>query len=55
MASYDATCTLGSIPPLWVNPHCVFVCPQVEDDNSVIDLEKHLGQVERPFKETVTR
>ncbi|CAG5957551.1 unnamed protein product [Menidia menidia] len=26
-----------------------------EDDNSRIDLEKHLGQVERPFKETVTR
>ncbi|XP_056138610.1 phosphatidylinositol 4-phosphate 3-kinase C2 domain-containing subunit alpha isoform X2 [Lampris incognitus] len=26
-----------------------------EDDNSRIDLEKHLGQVERPFKENVTR
>uniref|UniRef100_A0A3B4WUI6 Phosphatidylinositol 4-phosphate 3-kinase C2 domain-containing subunit alpha n=1 Tax=Seriola lalandi dorsalis TaxID=1841481 RepID=A0A3B4WUI6_SERLL len=26
-----------------------------EDDNSTIDLEKHLGQVERPYKETVTR
>ncbi|XP_054476233.1 phosphatidylinositol 4-phosphate 3-kinase C2 domain-containing subunit alpha isoform X2 [Anoplopoma fimbria] len=26
-----------------------------EDDNSLIDLEKHLGQVERPFKENVTR
>uniref|UniRef100_A0A665X0K1 Phosphatidylinositol 4-phosphate 3-kinase C2 domain-containing subunit alpha n=1 Tax=Echeneis naucrates TaxID=173247 RepID=A0A665X0K1_ECHNA len=26
-----------------------------EDDNSAIDLEKHLGQVERPFKETMTR
>ncbi|KAF3706201.1 Phosphatidylinositol 4-phosphate 3-kinase C2 domain-containing subunit alpha [Channa argus] len=26
-----------------------------EDDNSTIDLEKHLGQVERPFKENVTR
>ncbi|KAM9854348.1 phosphatidylinositol 4-phosphate 3-kinase C2 domain-containing subunit alpha [Aulostomus maculatus] len=27
----------------------------VEDDNSPIDLEKHLVQVERPFKENVTR
>ncbi|XP_071398101.1 phosphatidylinositol 4-phosphate 3-kinase C2 domain-containing subunit alpha [Centroberyx affinis] len=27
----------------------------VEDDSSAIDLEKHLGQVERPFKENVTR
>ncbi|XP_023144041.2 phosphatidylinositol 4-phosphate 3-kinase C2 domain-containing subunit alpha [Amphiprion ocellaris] len=27
----------------------------VEDDNSPIDLEKPLGQVERPFKENVTR
>lgn len=26
-----------------------------EDDNSVVDLEKHLGQVDRPFKENVTR
>ncbi|KAF3855193.1 hypothetical protein F7725_023248 [Dissostichus mawsoni] len=26
-----------------------------EDDVSVIDLEKHLSQVERPFKENVTR
>lgn len=26
-----------------------------EDDNSTIDLEKHLGHVERPFKENVTR
>uniref|UniRef100_A0A3Q3F3G5 Phosphatidylinositol 4-phosphate 3-kinase C2 domain-containing subunit alpha n=1 Tax=Kryptolebias marmoratus TaxID=37003 RepID=A0A3Q3F3G5_KRYMA len=26
-----------------------------EDDNSRIDLEKHLGQVDRPFKENVTR
>ncbi|XP_037306361.2 phosphatidylinositol 4-phosphate 3-kinase C2 domain-containing subunit alpha [Pungitius pungitius] len=26
-----------------------------EDDNSRVDLEKHLGQVERPFKENVTR
>ncbi|KAK5866947.1 hypothetical protein PBY51_011478 [Eleginops maclovinus] len=26
-----------------------------EDDSSVIDLEKHLSQVERPFKENVTR
>uniref|UniRef100_A0A672HEG4 Phosphatidylinositol 4-phosphate 3-kinase C2 domain-containing subunit alpha n=1 Tax=Salarias fasciatus TaxID=181472 RepID=A0A672HEG4_SALFA len=26
-----------------------------EDDHSRIDLEKHLGQVERPFKENVTR
>nr|XP_019934575.1 PREDICTED: phosphatidylinositol 4-phosphate 3-kinase C2 domain-containing subunit alpha [Paralichthys olivaceus]XP_019934576.1 PREDICTED: phosphatidylinositol 4-phosphate 3-kinase C2 domain-containing subunit alpha [Paralichthys olivaceus] len=26
-----------------------------EDDNSTVHLEKHLGQVERPFKETVTR
>ncbi|XP_031713793.1 phosphatidylinositol 4-phosphate 3-kinase C2 domain-containing subunit alpha [Anarrhichthys ocellatus] len=26
-----------------------------EDDNSLVDLEKHLGQVERPFKENVTR
>ncbi|KAM6937548.1 phosphatidylinositol 4-phosphate 3-kinase C2 domain-containing subunit alpha [Xenentodon cancila] len=26
-----------------------------EDDNSRIDLEQHLGQVERPFKENVTR
>ncbi|KAM3608625.1 uncharacterized protein V6R79_001843 [Siganus canaliculatus] len=26
-----------------------------EDDNSAIDLEKHLGQVDRPFKENVTR
>ncbi|XP_049429216.1 phosphatidylinositol 4-phosphate 3-kinase C2 domain-containing subunit alpha [Epinephelus fuscoguttatus] len=26
-----------------------------EDDNSLIDLEKHLGQVERPFKENATR
>uniref|UniRef100_A0A3B5B323 Phosphatidylinositol-4-phosphate 3-kinase catalytic subunit type 2 alpha n=1 Tax=Stegastes partitus TaxID=144197 RepID=A0A3B5B323_9TELE len=26
-----------------------------EDDNSTVDLEKHLGQVERPFKENVTR
>uniref|UniRef100_A0A8C9ZQM0 Phosphatidylinositol 4-phosphate 3-kinase C2 domain-containing subunit alpha n=1 Tax=Sander lucioperca TaxID=283035 RepID=A0A8C9ZQM0_SANLU len=26
-----------------------------EDDNSVVDLEKPLGQVERPFKENVTR
>uniref|UniRef100_A0A3B3D019 Phosphatidylinositol 4-phosphate 3-kinase C2 domain-containing subunit alpha n=1 Tax=Oryzias melastigma TaxID=30732 RepID=A0A3B3D019_ORYME len=26
-----------------------------EDDGSRIDLEKHLGQVERPFKENVTR
>ncbi|KAE8296762.1 Phosphatidylinositol 4-phosphate 3-kinase C2 domain-containing subunit alpha [Larimichthys crocea] len=26
-----------------------------EDDNSQIDLEKHLGQVDRPFKENVTR
>ncbi|XP_064169868.1 phosphatidylinositol 4-phosphate 3-kinase C2 domain-containing subunit alpha-like [Anguilla rostrata] len=26
-----------------------------EDDSSPIDLEKHLDQVERPFKETVTR
>ncbi|RVE71352.1 hypothetical protein OJAV_G00051090 [Oryzias javanicus] len=26
-----------------------------EDDSSRIDLEKHLGQVERPFKENVTR
>uniref|UniRef100_A0A3Q3JPG7 Phosphatidylinositol 4-phosphate 3-kinase C2 domain-containing subunit alpha n=1 Tax=Monopterus albus TaxID=43700 RepID=A0A3Q3JPG7_MONAL len=26
-----------------------------EDDSSAIDLEKHLGQVERPFKENVTR
>ncbi|KAK2842648.1 hypothetical protein Q5P01_012848 [Channa striata] len=26
-----------------------------EDDNATVDLEKHLGQVERPFKETVTR
>lgn len=27
----------------------------MEDDNSTIDLEKYLGQVERPFKESVTR
>uniref|UniRef100_A0A3Q3EFI0 Phosphatidylinositol 4-phosphate 3-kinase C2 domain-containing subunit alpha n=1 Tax=Labrus bergylta TaxID=56723 RepID=A0A3Q3EFI0_9LABR len=27
----------------------------VEDDNSAIDLEKHLSQVERPFRENVTR
>uniref|UniRef100_A0A3Q0TAK2 Phosphatidylinositol 4-phosphate 3-kinase C2 domain-containing subunit alpha n=1 Tax=Amphilophus citrinellus TaxID=61819 RepID=A0A3Q0TAK2_AMPCI len=27
----------------------------VEDDSSTIDLERHLGQVERPFKENVTR
>ncbi|XP_070686235.1 phosphatidylinositol 4-phosphate 3-kinase C2 domain-containing subunit alpha [Pempheris klunzingeri] len=27
----------------------------VEDDNSLVNLEKHLGQVERPFKENVTR
>uniref|UniRef100_A0A7N6ADY5 Phosphatidylinositol 4-phosphate 3-kinase C2 domain-containing subunit alpha n=1 Tax=Anabas testudineus TaxID=64144 RepID=A0A7N6ADY5_ANATE len=27
----------------------------VEDDNSTIDLEKYLGQVERPFRENVTR
>uniref|UniRef100_A0A3Q1GAK8 Phosphatidylinositol 4-phosphate 3-kinase C2 domain-containing subunit alpha n=1 Tax=Acanthochromis polyacanthus TaxID=80966 RepID=A0A3Q1GAK8_9TELE len=27
----------------------------VEDDNSPVDLEKPLGQVERPFKENVTR
>uniref|UniRef100_A0A3P8UG92 Phosphatidylinositol 4-phosphate 3-kinase C2 domain-containing subunit alpha n=1 Tax=Cynoglossus semilaevis TaxID=244447 RepID=A0A3P8UG92_CYNSE len=26
-----------------------------EDDGSKIDLEKHLGQVERPFKENITR
>lgn len=26
-----------------------------EDDKSSIDLEKHLGQVDRPFKENVTR
>uniref|UniRef100_A0A8C4EQK5 Phosphatidylinositol 4-phosphate 3-kinase C2 domain-containing subunit alpha n=1 Tax=Dicentrarchus labrax TaxID=13489 RepID=A0A8C4EQK5_DICLA len=26
-----------------------------EDDHSLIDLEKHLGQVDRPFKENVTR
>ncbi|KAM4619533.1 phosphatidylinositol 4-phosphate 3-kinase C2 domain-containing subunit alpha [Polymixia lowei] len=26
-----------------------------EDDGSQMDLEKHLGQVERPFKENVTR
>ncbi|XP_029289627.1 LOW QUALITY PROTEIN: phosphatidylinositol 4-phosphate 3-kinase C2 domain-containing subunit alpha [Cottoperca gobio] len=26
-----------------------------EDDDSLVDLEKHLGQVERPFKENVTR
>ncbi|XP_041794482.1 phosphatidylinositol 4-phosphate 3-kinase C2 domain-containing subunit alpha [Chelmon rostratus] len=26
-----------------------------EDDNSPINLEKHLGQVDRPFKENVTR
>ncbi|XP_038560944.1 phosphatidylinositol 4-phosphate 3-kinase C2 domain-containing subunit alpha isoform X1 [Micropterus salmoides] len=26
-----------------------------EDDNSPIDLEKHLGQVDRPFKENITR
>ncbi|KAM9352450.1 phosphatidylinositol 4-phosphate 3-kinase C2 domain-containing subunit alpha [Symphorus nematophorus] len=26
-----------------------------EDDDSRIDLEKHLGQVDRPFKENVTR
>uniref|UniRef100_A0A667YEC0 Phosphatidylinositol-4-phosphate 3-kinase catalytic subunit type 2 alpha n=1 Tax=Myripristis murdjan TaxID=586833 RepID=A0A667YEC0_9TELE len=26
-----------------------------EDDSSAIDLEKHLGQVERPFKENITR
>uniref|UniRef100_H2L6X9 Phosphatidylinositol 4-phosphate 3-kinase C2 domain-containing subunit alpha n=1 Tax=Oryzias latipes TaxID=8090 RepID=H2L6X9_ORYLA len=26
-----------------------------DDDSSRIDLEKHLGQVERPFKENVTR
>uniref|UniRef100_A0A4W6FZ15 Phosphatidylinositol 4-phosphate 3-kinase C2 domain-containing subunit alpha n=1 Tax=Lates calcarifer TaxID=8187 RepID=A0A4W6FZ15_LATCA len=26
-----------------------------EDDNSTIDLEKHLSQVERPFKENATR
>ncbi|XP_034540601.1 phosphatidylinositol 4-phosphate 3-kinase C2 domain-containing subunit alpha [Notolabrus celidotus] len=26
-----------------------------EDDNSLIDLEKHLSQVERPFRENVTR
>lgn len=28
---------------------------KAEDDNSLVDLEKHLGQVERPFKENVTR
>lgn len=28
---------------------------QAEDDGAVIDLEKHLGQVERPFRENVTR
>ncbi|XP_076588392.1 phosphatidylinositol 4-phosphate 3-kinase C2 domain-containing subunit alpha [Chaetodon auriga] len=27
----------------------------VEDDSSPINLEKHLGQVDRPFKENVTR
>ncbi|KAM7415085.1 hypothetical protein PAMA_019762 [Pampus argenteus] len=27
----------------------------VEDDNAPINLEKHLGEVERPFKENVTR
>ena len=34
------------IPPLF---------PQAEDDNAPIHLEKHLGEVERPFKENVTR
>lgn len=33
----------------------IFFFCQAEDDNSTIDLEKHLGQVERPFKENVTR
>lgn len=28
---------------------------QAEDDEAPIDLLKHLGQVERPFKENVTR
>lgn len=28
---------------------------QAEDDEAAVDLEKHLGQVDRPFKENVTR
>ena len=28
---------------------------QAEDDCSAVDLEKYLGQVERPFEENVTR
>lgn len=31
------------------------LCSQSEDDQSSIDLEKHLGQVDRPFRENVTR
>lgn len=32
-----------------------FSSSQAEDDDTPIDLEKHLGQVDRPFKENVTR
>lgn len=32
-----------------------FSSSQAEDDDAPIDLEKHLGQVDRPFKENVTR
>lgn len=28
---------------------------QAEDDEAAIDLEKHLSQVDRPFRENVTR
>lgn len=32
-----------------------FSSSQAEDDDAPINLEKHLGQVDRPFKENVTR
>lgn len=36
-----------------VNLDCL--CAQAEDDKCPIDVEKHLGQVDRPFRENVTR
>lgn len=45
--SGNATALLLSLTP--------DVCSQGEDDQSPIDLERHLGQVDRPFRENITR
>lgn len=45
-------CALVSFSGSWM---IFFSSSQAEDDDAPIDLEKHLGQVDRPFKENVTR